>query len=168
MSARVGRARLWLVVVGAALLACGGQTAKSGTGGGGSGGSGGSTGGSGGAGGTTGGSGGSGGSGGNPQCAELEQEYADYLAQAKSCNSLINSLQCTESIDDSLACPCPTYVNPANADAVAKLEQLQTAWDALPCQVPCPLLTCPAPQGSGCVPNGGGGDADGCQDFWPD
>jgi hypothetical protein len=169
----------WLHVLSAAALAvaCGGKTA----GAGGTGGAGGTCGGTGGTstggtstggtstGGTSTGGTSTGGTSGT-SCAELEGMYAAALAEAKSCNSLINSLQCTQQVNDELACPCTTYVNPANADAMAMLAKAQEEWKLQGCgdNIGCPAIACPVPQGGGCVPNGAGGDADGCQDFWPD
>lgn len=170
--------KLWVrvLIVSALAVACGGQTGEDGGSGGagtGGGGAGGTTGGSGGAGGTTGGAGGTvtGGVGGVPaQCDQLEVQYQSALGLAKICNSLINSIQCTEAIATELACPCTTYVNPGNTEALKTLKELQAAWAAQGCNegVACVTAECPVPQGAGCVLNGGGGDADMCKDFWPD
>ena len=103
-------------------------------------------------------------------CTQLEQQYSAYLAQAKGCNSLINSLQCTQLVDTELACPCSTYVNPANTDALKRLAELKTEFGQKMCMegVACPAIACIEPQGSACQPNGAGGDGDGCVDFGPD
>src|SRR5512135_2878558 len=112
--------RAWLGVFCAVLVAtaCGGKTEASGSGG--VAGSGGGTGGiGGGSGGVTGGSGGAGGSGGlSPECQALEDEFGAAMAQAKTCNMLVNSLQCTLSIGGDIQCSCLTYVNPGNGAAV--------------------------------------------------
>jgi hypothetical protein len=182
---------LGLISMGALLFACGGSVdnggsggsgGKAGSGGGTSGGTGGATGGAGGtiiAGGTggtlvTGGTGGmlvtggTGGFAGNPTCAQLEQQYAVTLAQAKACDPFVSALQCTVTVPDQLACPCSTYANPANQDAMTQLELLQKQYSVESCIHLCPAMTCPLPQAAGCVPNGAEGDASSCQDFWPD
>ncbi len=145
----------------------GGSGNVGGTGGsgnaGGTGGSGnaGGTGGSGNAGGT-GGSGNAGGTGGSDggtiTCADLEKAYATSLAAAKACNPILSVLQCTKSIGDELACPCPTYVNPSNTTAMAELAKLQSDWTAHGCdqQVVCPLVLCAQPGGAACTPQSGG------------
>lgn len=153
--------RLFLCAALALAAACGGKSED-----GESGGSGGSGGGSGGSGGGSGGSGGTMGM----SCSELAKAYAVALAEAKLCNSLINSLQCTQMVDDVLDCPCSTFVNPANTEAMQKLGSLKAEWGAKQCMEgrACPAIACVAPQGGGCQPNGAGGDADGCVDFGPD
>jgi hypothetical protein len=112
-----------------------------------------STGGS--AGSSSGGSAGSGGTkpdGGVKSCSDLASEYAAALEAAKACNPVLSVLQCTKQVGDELPCPCPTFVNPANAKAAATLDDLQAAWNAQNCgsAVLCPAVLCPAPTGGVC------------------
>jgi hypothetical protein len=162
------------LVVGAFLAlasACGGKTDVDNGGGG----SGGATGGSGGAtGGTTsGGSGGAtGGAGGIQECDALLKSYGSTLSQAKKCNPFINSIQCTQQVDDNIDCGCPTYVNPDNKDELLKLLAIVDEWNSLQCDqwINCGGAMCQPPQGSGCVPDdpAGMGPEGHCQDYWPD
>ncbi len=139
----------------------GGSAGSGGSNTGGSAGSGGSnTGGSGGA------SGGSGGTGGGPglTCKQLASNYAATLAKAKSCNPIISVLQCTTQVDDELACPCPTFINPGNAAEVTELAKLKVAWKTQNCSagVVCPLVLCAQPPGANCV--GASGNSGSCVD----
>lgn len=168
----MGRLVSWsrAALVAWVLVACGGETDGGGSGGttasGGNGGSGGS-GATGGTGGST--AGGTGGSGGLPiECNELGKLYAAALADAKLCSPMINSLQCTLVFPDELACPCNTYVNPDNAQAVQTLQVLLKQWASAGCVVPCPAIACIEPQGAGCELSGAGADAGFCVDFGPD
>ncbi len=181
--------RWWMVSLGAiALLGCGGQSSSGGTGGAagsgasaGSGGSGaGSSGGSGGTGaggasggtagtpgtGATGGSAGTPGSGGAP-CSALEPAYAETLAKAKECNPNVDIEQCTELVDDALACPCgQTYVSAANQSTLGTLKEIQAAWNAQGCGegVLCPDIACQVASFGQCTPNGNGSGT--CQDMF--
>ncbi len=112
-----------------------------------------------------------GGTGGlNPKCQALLDGFDAALAQAKQCSPMVNSLQCTTEVGDDIQCPCPTFVNPANTAALATLDQLESEWKKAGCNqgLACAGVACPAPQGSGCVPDGAGADSGTCQDFWPD
>jgi hypothetical protein len=133
-------------------------TSTGGTAGSSSGGSAGSaTGGS--AGSSTGGAAGSGGTktdGGVKPCPQLASEYAAALEAAKACNPVLSVLQCTKQVNDELPCPCPTFINPANAKAAADLDDLQAAWNAQNCGagVICPAVLCVAPTTGVCQANG--------------
>lgn len=128
------------MVVGLAWLAAGcGSTDSDGSGTGGAGGSGG---------------GGSAGTSGT--CANLMQEYAAALSEAKVCDTSINTLLCTAKTSDQLLCGCPTFYNPANKDAVNKLATVSQQAQAASCQVPCPKIACADPQSASCVASGSG------------
>jgi len=164
MTSNTRRSWTWAVAAAALVVSCGGETDTGGSGGTTTGGSGGTT--TGGSGGTT--TGGSGGTGGVGTCDALEKEYAAALADAKQCNPMMSSPQCTVLVPDELACPCDTYVSADNQLTLAKLKDLQTQWATASCVVPCPAIACVAPQGAGCIPSGAGGDAAECQDYGPD
>ena len=132
----------------------GGSAGSGGSNTGGSAGSGGSnTGGTGG--GSGGASGGSGGTGGGPglTCKQLESNYAASLKKAKSCSPILPVVQCTSKVDDELACPCPTFINPGNTAAAAELAKLKAEWKTQNCSagVVCPLVLCAQPSGATCV-----------------
>lgn len=176
-----------LAAVGAALaFACGGSDdsglgststgGSSGSGGTSSGGSGGSatggTAGSGTGGTATGGTAGtaaggtagtaSGGSAGAPplDCGGLEAAYAEALEQAKVCaNGPDPVIPCSEKVPNELACPCETFVNPGNSEAVTKLHDLEEQWKKQECgkNVPCPEIACPVPASAICSNSGGKG-----------
>ena len=108
-----------------------------------------------------------GGSGGQPSCDALTAQFATAMVEAKQCNPLVNTLQCTLEIKSALRCGCPTFVNPGNASAVDTLKQLETQWQSMGCALPTPCpSSCPAPQGSGCVQDGSASDSGRCQDFF--
>src|SRR5690606_19360236 len=89
------------------------------------------------------GGGGDAGSGGvSARCVELADEYRTALERAKACNPSIDVEQCTEKVDDQLPCPCPTFINPNNTQAVAALEEAKEAWVAQGCgdDVACPAI----------------------------
>lgn len=98
---------------------------------------------------------GSGGAG-EPDCDQLERDYAEQLKLARGCYLAVSMWQCSLRVDDELRCACPTYVNPANEEAVAKLAELQASWSKKDCGW-CTNASCvatesgfcePAPQGS--------------------
>ena len=101
---------------------------------------------------------GSGGTGG-ATCAQLEVQYKQTLADAKVCDPTIKMLQCTSKVNDELSCPCPTFMNPANATAATTLQKLQTQWTKQGCNVGviCPAVLCPAVQSAQCVGPGTNG-----------
>jgi hypothetical protein len=144
-----GVERTCFVALAALLFACGGKAVIDGGGGGAAAAGGGST----------------GGSGGNPSCESISAQYADALAQAKTCDPFAKKLECTTEINSVLACGWPTYVNPANAQALDLLNELGTEWQKMGCVLPTPCpFGCPAPQGSSCVQGGGTGDSGHCED----
>ncbi|MEZ4224815.1 MAG: hypothetical protein R3B13_27935 [Polyangiaceae bacterium] len=105
---------------------------------------------------------GSGGNGGTQSCAQLEADYASALAQAKQCDP--TSLQCTQTVDSQLACPCPTFANPAQKEAMQKLAALSQKWSGANCGagVSCPLVPCGNPASASCEV--GGNAAASCSD----
>lgn len=98
------------------------------------------------------------------ECDNLIQAYAAQLNAARVCAPEIDQPQCTETVDDELQCPCPTFINPANTSAVSALVFFRESWDAEGCgeQIACPAVECPMVQGGGCLQDGR------CSDFFPD
>src|SRR5262245_19155957 len=84
-------------------------------------------------------------------CMTLVGQYAAQLALARACDPALDVEQCTQSVAGDLACQCPTFVNPANQDALAELAALVAEWDAARCgQAPC---NCAEPSGALCQPD---------------
>jgi hypothetical protein len=106
--------------------------------------------------------------GGSPMsCDEIDVAYLEQVALAKACSVELQVTQCTLQLDSDLACPCPTYVNPANAAAVSMLTQLRTAWNAQSCPGgTCDAGLCPVPDGEGCMPQGPGSGPGMCTDMF--
>jgi hypothetical protein len=67
------------------------------------------------------------------ECSALYDLYVAALGDAVQCDSTMASTQCTQIIDDSLTCPCPTFVNPANTCALATMTGLKAQWDTWRC-----------------------------------
>jgi hypothetical protein len=79
------------------------------------------------------------------ECALLEQEYVDTLAEAKACMPELTVEQCDLLVDEELSCPCTgTFVSTINQDAVAKLEALKNEFVQKGCDenVACDLVLC--------------------------
>ena len=132
-----------------------GGTAGSGTGGGATGGTAGAN--TGGTAGTA--SGGSAGAG-PLDCDGLEAAYAEALNAAKVCANGPDPVQpCSDKVPNELSCPCETFVNPANDEAVKTLESLTEQWDTKGCgkNVACPEIACPVPASGLCTNSGGKG-----------
>jgi hypothetical protein len=96
----------------------------------------------------------------------MQTTYASVLATAKTCNPVVTVQQCTAKVDDELACPCSTFINPSNTAAAAELAKLQISWKAKSCQlgIVCPAALCPQPSGAACV-GAGGGTKGSCHDI---
>lgn len=96
-------------------------------------------------------------------CDELKQQYASLLVQARKCDPANPGVQCSALVDTDLACPCPTFANTANAEALQKLADLKLAWTGEKCWEPCPAATCQSPAGADCQPGKTGSYA--CFDY---
>jgi hypothetical protein len=95
--------------------------------------------------------GGRGGSG--RTCAQIENDYATALMDAKAC-TVSGTDQCRTLVDNSVACPgCRVYVNDGSG-----LSALKTEWTSSGCAQThniCPAIACIAPTFSTCQPTGG-------------
>ncbi|MBW2457294.1 MAG: hypothetical protein JRI68_22490 [Deltaproteobacteria bacterium] len=98
-------------------------------------------------------------------CENIDTAYVAEITDAKACNPALSVPQCVAVMDDELACPCPTFVNPNNEVALQVLDDLAADWASLDCgdEVICPMALCPDIQGSGCSPDTGQ-----CIDFGAD
>lgn len=93
-------------------------------------------------------------------CGGLEAAYAEALEQAKACENGPDPVQpCSLQVPNELACPCETFVNPGNSEAVTKLEALKEQWETQQCgkNVACPEIACPVPASAICSSSGGKG-----------
>jgi len=99
-------------------------------------------------------------------CDDLEVQYTSALAAARSCSPILAFEQCTEEVPDQLACPCTTFINPGNTEAVNQLRRLQGLWNDNGCGdlIDCPAVACVEPGYSFCEPTGGSGDSGACVD----
>jgi hypothetical protein len=101
---------------------------------------------------------------GNPKtCVMLNDEYVTAIDAAKKCAYGTNPNPCTTKLKGDLECQCPTYVNPANAAAIAEVASIEAAWVAKGCTAN-PGCLCAEPTAGACYA-GPGGPANGiCQD----
>jgi len=102
-------------------------------------------------------------------CDELQKEYKATLQKAKSCglyagvtavednttkdSDMLPREECTTTVSSNLGCmACPTFVNPANARAIARLTEIQRLWSrSCMRDMMCPAMACLAPEGASCV-----------------
>jgi hypothetical protein len=85
-------------------------------------------------------------------CGELEQAYAAALLEAKACDLFDPSLHCTHTVDNALACPCPTRVE-LGAASLPTLAQLKQVWNAKGCgtTIDCAAIPCKTIKHGSCV-----------------
>ncbi|MCA9618086.1 MAG: hypothetical protein KC731_03635, partial [Myxococcales bacterium] len=93
--------------------------------------------------------------------------YQEALARAKSCAPQLPVEQCNVEVDDALACPCPTFAESGNTEALAKLDELKKEWDAAQCGavIDCPAIACVEPKGASCDPGTNPQDGGHCSDL---
>ena len=87
------------------------------------------------------------------ECALLEQEYLETVAQAKVCMPELTVEQCDLFVDEELSCPCTgTFVSTIHGDEVAKLEALKNEFSEKGCHenVACDLVQCEQYQKARC------------------
>ncbi len=101
-------------------------------------------------------------------CEQLVAEYLQAVEQARDCNPAVSSLQCTAQVDDAVICSCPTFVNPANGQALNDMAALNLAFDQQGCGdlIDCPPQACPDLQGGHCIPQGSASGS--CEDVLVD
>lgn len=88
-------------------------------------------------------------------CHTISFLYRYYLNKARACTSYLG--QCTyrtrtTPVRAGACAGCPTYVNPANEDAMAGMAAAQAEWDAQNCddQISCGASQCPVVLGAVC------------------
>ena len=65
-------------------------------------------------------------------CESVAQRYATAFDDATACDPL-RAEQCTQAIAEGLACSCPAFVNPNNADAVSAAQATQQQYTSMSC-----------------------------------
>ena len=90
-------------------------------------------------------------------CQDLEMSYGEALRDAKRCEPNGGNT-CTELMQNELTCPCNTFVNGANDEALAELEDLQSQWLQAGCHndILCPDIACAEPMSAECDSSGQG------------
>ncbi|HEY3497432.1 MAG TPA: hypothetical protein VGK73_22200, partial [Polyangiaceae bacterium] len=96
------------------------------------------------------------------RCLTIENQYATAMSAAKACNPELSVEQCTKPSAIGLACGCTTFVNPANADAEARLRELETEYAESNCGSGIVCGACAEPVTAFCSSEGI------CQDFYGD
>jgi hypothetical protein len=86
-------------------------------------------------------------------CQESALDFAEALDAAKVCDPTADN-QCTELISSGPACGCGTFVNPANVDALARLEEAKNAYNGAGCGADEACAICEAPPSAACSPQG--------------
>jgi hypothetical protein len=88
------------------------------------------------------------------RCDTIENEYASLSEAAKRCSPDIDIEQCTVSVSIGLACACPSFVNPANADAIEELESVSAEYRDSDCSTGVVCGQCLVPERGMCSPAG--------------
>jgi hypothetical protein len=103
-------------------------------------------------------------------CSVLNEAYIKAVEEAHACNIAVSAEQCTVKTKTALDCPCDTFINPYNTDAVKEMNEAQSQWKAKGCQSQgCPPMPCPEIMGAGCQEKIGGNPNQGvCFDHLPD
>jgi hypothetical protein len=109
------------------------------------------------------GAGGAAGSGGDKSCTKLNEDYVKAVTAAKKCVYGTSPNPCSVKVKGDLECQCPTFVNPANAAAMAELTAIEAAWTAKGC-VSTPTCLCADPLAGACYAGPGGPSDGSCHD----
>jgi hypothetical protein len=84
------------------------------------------------------------------------QQYTAAMAVAKQCNATLNTVQCQQEVDTSIACPgCKAWVNDTKP-----LDDVRQLWMQAGCDKihrVCPAILCIAPGKGSCVASTPGG-----------
>jgi hypothetical protein len=84
-------------------------------------------------------------------CEEMKAELAMQVELARVCQPQSSSKECTRQIkQDSLPCGCPVYINPANAAATARIDELLGAWRRKGCGANIDCKSCATPTSGSC------------------
>lgn len=68
-------------------------------------------------------------------CTLIELQYYEALQEARVCNPVTGNASCTMLVQNGLGgCPCPTFINPANTLAQARMDSLRREWIAHGCR----------------------------------
>jgi len=88
---------------------------------------------------------------GGQTCDEMKAELAIQVELAKVCQPQSSSKECTRLIkQDELPCGCPIFINPANATALKRIDDLLSAWRRKGCGAKIDCKTCSTPTTGTC------------------
>ena len=88
------------------------------------------------------------------RCLTIANQYSEAHDAARRCNPDIDVEQCTEAVSVGLACSCPSFLNPANADALDRLERASSEYQATNCSSGVVCGACLGPVRGYCTPAG--------------
>jgi hypothetical protein len=87
---------------------------------------------------------------GAPSCTTIANDYGVALDEATQCTPDAAVDECTEQVVEGLACSCPSYANPANASAIARMQQLSDRYLEQSCSSGIVCGACAVPIGGRC------------------
>jgi hypothetical protein len=99
-------------------------------------------------------------------CTAINSAFLLMIPQAKTCSTVIPTIQCTLKTKTRLDCPCNTYINQNNTTEVTTLSALENQWSSLKCSNlswVCPATPCAQPKGATCTKASSGSDS--CIDY---
>jgi hypothetical protein len=97
---------------------------------------------------------GDGGTAGMPSCMSLELDYDGAASDAQSCDPNAAEDQCTQKLPLGLTCSCDGFVNPKNADEIARMSTARQQWASLRCSGGVTCGACLAPIRGQCSAQG--------------
>lgn len=87
-------------------------------------------------------------------CEQMNQAYRQLVNEARSCTSGIDIPQCKSRVPDDLYCPCETWIDGGNEQAVQALFEIADAFVDQGCLNPppdCPPVACQLLLDSACA-----------------
>ncbi|HET9934255.1 MAG TPA: hypothetical protein VFQ35_26315 [Polyangiaceae bacterium] len=88
------------------------------------------------------------------QCPTFAMQMSQLVEEAKKCNPVLSSEQCTQLIEPGLNCACPTFANPQQKDAIQKLKSVYESYIELGCGMTVVCGPCLEPNRGYCSPQG--------------
>jgi hypothetical protein len=87
-------------------------------------------------------------------CLTIENEFYTTLDLAKSCDPAISFNQCSQYVNSSLYCGCPTYANVNQFGAIDSLFEIESRYYSMGCAVDVICEPCIEPSYAYCAPEG--------------
>jgi len=102
-------------------------------------------------------------------CKDLINEHQIALGEARVCSvgDGPKGPQCTQKVQNRLACGCPTFINPLRKTAMIRLAELEKQWKAKKCDATygaCPPVPCRNPKSATCKGTAPGAAKGACTD----